>query len=73
MRKKRAQIDVGESTQGDDKDDRIDRLCDIVERLLEQDLKREAHVSNPSPPLPPPLPPRAENNDFVSERCRLGF
>ena len=66
MKKKRAQIDVGTSTQGDDKDDRIDRLCDIVERFLERDLRREANVQNPPPP--PSFSPRAEINDFVSER-----
>ena len=66
MRKKKAQIDVGTSTQGDDKDDRADRLFDIVERFLERDLRREANAPNlPPSPLPPP---RAENNDSVSER-----
>ena len=66
MRKKRAQIDVGTSTQGDAKDDRVDRLFDIVERFLERDLRRE--VNTPKPP-PPPLPPQsAENNYSVSER-----
>ena len=67
MRKKKAQIDVGTSTQGDDKDDRIDRLGDIVERFLERDLRREVNVLNPPPP-PPPSPLRVENNDFVSKR-----
>ena len=66
MRKKKAQIDVGTSTQGDDKDDRVDRLFDIVERFLERDLRREENALNPPPPPIPP--PRAENNDYVSER-----
>ena len=66
MRKKKAQIDFGTSTQGDDKDDRVDRLFDIVERFLERDLRREANAPNLQPlPLPPP---RAENNNSVSER-----
>ena len=39
MRKKKAQINVGTSTQGDDKNDRVDRLFDIVERFLERDLR----------------------------------
>ena len=36
MRKKKAQSDVGTSTQGDDKDDRVNSLFDIVERFLER-------------------------------------
>ena len=65
MGKKRAQIDVGTSTQRDDIDDHIDRLCCIMERFLERDMRREANMPNP---LPPPLPPpRAENNDSISE------
>ena len=66
MGKKRAQIDVGTSTQRDDIDDHIDRLCCIMERFLERDMRREANAPNP-PPSPPPLL-RAENNDSVSER-----
>ena len=66
MRKKKAQIDVGTSTQGDDKNDRVDRLFDIVERFLERDLRREANAPNLQPPPLPP--PRVENNDSVSER-----
>ena len=66
MRKKKAQIDVGTSTQGDDKDDRVDRLFDIVERFLERDLRREANAPNPPPPPPPSS--RVKNNDSISER-----
>ena len=64
MRRKMTQIDVGTSTQGDDQDDRVDRLCDIIERFLERDLRRDPNASNLQPP---PLPtPRFENNDSVS-------
>ena len=61
MRKKKAQIDVGTSTQGDDKNDRVDRLFDIVERFLERDLRREANAPNLQPPPLPP--PRVKSND----------
>ena len=66
MRKKKAQINVGTSTQGDDKDDRVDRLFDIVERFLERDMRRVANTPNLPPPPIPPL--SAENNDSISER-----
>ena len=67
-RKKKSRNEAGPSTEGRNADDRVDRLCDIVERFLERDLRQEAYMRDLPPPPPPPPPPRAENNDNVCER-----
>ena len=67
MTRTRGQGGASTSNEGDERDERLNRLCDIVERFLERDLRREANAHNLPPP--PPLPPqRPENNDSVSER-----
>ena len=67
MTRTRGQGGASTSNEGDERDERLNRLCDIVERFLERDLRREANAHNPPPP--PLLPPqRPENNDSVNER-----
>ena len=53
----------------DDRDTRIDRLANLVEKFLERDLRREAEQpQHPSPTPPPPVLPRPEGLDSVCER-----
>ena len=52
----------GTSHQGNDQDDRINRLCDIVEKFLERDVRRET-IAQTQPPLL--ISPRTENNDLA--------
>ena len=60
-----AESGAGTSHQGNDQDDRINRLCDIVEKFLERDVRRET-IAQTQPPLLPS--PRAENNDLAAGR-----
>ena len=66
MKKTRGQNSTDPEYQHDDRDTRINRRTDLVERFLERDLRREAEHPQP-PPLPLPLvPPRSEGLDSVS-------
>ena len=65
MRKTKKQHGVGTSTQDNERDARIDRLTDLVERLLEWDLRRDLGTQNPPSPSPPSKP---EGNDSIWER-----
>ena len=53
-RKKKSRNEAGPSIEGRNADDRVDRLCDIVERFLERDLRQEAYMRDLPPPPPPP-------------------
>ena len=65
MRKTKKQHGAGTSTQDNERDARIDRLTDLVKRLLERDLRRDLGTQNPPSPQPPSKP---EGNDSISER-----
>ena len=53
----------------DERDARIDRLTDLVERFLERDIRREMEA--PPHPPPPPFPPRVENVDYTEKFQKL--
>ena len=70
MKRTKKQRGVGTSTQDNEREARIDRLTDLVERLLERDLRRDMGTQNPPSPSPPsPSPPsKPECNDSICER-----
>ena len=65
MRKTKKQHGAGTSTQDNERDVRIDRLTDLVERLLERDLRRDMGTQNPHSP---PRPSKPEGNNSIYER-----
>ena len=50
----KAESGAGTSCQGNDQDDRINRLCDIVEKFQETDVRRETIAQTQPPSLLPP-------------------
>ena len=67
MGRTKGQSGARTSAQEEVGDERLDHLCDLVERFLDKDLRREVNAQNPPPPLAPP-PLRLETSDSVSER-----
>ena len=65
MKRTKKQRGVGTSTQDNEREARIDRLTDLVEKLLERDLRQDLGTQNPPSP---PLPSKPESNDSICER-----
>ncbi|PON85532.1 hypothetical protein TorRG33x02_186810, partial [Trema orientale] len=49
---------MGPLSQRDPRDECINRLANLVEQLMERDVRKEDQH-----PVNPPLPPRTENNE----------